>query len=151
MSPSSRAFATAQVQAGYDAGIAEHTAVPSIHQSNAFEFRSLSEARDLFATQPGVDRLTARLIRAAFDAAEIEHRHTVLAQLALSGAPCPDDGTAFIDGERFLLRPTTGTRNDLYIRTAPTLYAEAARVAEIVVANGGELRKSIPWRTRKEP
>jgi glycolate oxidase len=28
---------------------------------------------------------------------------------------------------------------------------EAARVAEIVVANGGELRKSIPWRTRKEP
>ena len=49
MSPSSHAFATAQVQAGYDAGIAEHTAVPSIHQSNAFEFRSLSEARDLFA------------------------------------------------------------------------------------------------------
>ena len=88
-----------------------------------------TEARDLFATQPGVDRLTARLIRAAFDAAEIEHRHTVLAQLALSGAPGPDDGTAFIDGERFLLRPTTGTRNDLYIRTAPALYAQAARVA----------------------
>ncbi|MBD8022891.1 type III polyketide synthase [Microbacterium gallinarum] len=88
-----------------------------------------TEARDLFATQPGVDRLTARLIRAAFDAAEIEHRHTVLAQLALSGAPGPDDGTAFIDAERGLLRPTTGTRNDLYIRTAPALYAEAARVA----------------------
>ncbi|WP_240658780.1 O-acetylhomoserine aminocarboxypropyltransferase/cysteine synthase family protein [Microbacterium sp. CPCC 204701] len=44
-----RSFATAQVQAGYDAGIAENTAIPSIHQSNAFEFRSLSEARDLFA------------------------------------------------------------------------------------------------------
>ncbi len=44
-----RSFATAQVQAGYDVGIAENTAVPSIHQSNAFEFRSLSEARDLFA------------------------------------------------------------------------------------------------------
>jgi O-acetylhomoserine/O-acetylserine sulfhydrylase-like pyridoxal-dependent enzyme len=44
-----RSFATAQVQAGYDAGIAENTAVPSIHQSNAFEFRSLSDARDLFA------------------------------------------------------------------------------------------------------
>ncbi|MCH6230365.1 type III polyketide synthase [Microbacterium sp. CFH 31415] len=88
-----------------------------------------TEARDLFATQPGVDRLTARLIRAAFDAAEIEHRHTVLAQLALSGVPGPDDGTAFIDAERGLLRPTTGTRNDLYIRTAPALYAEAARTA----------------------
>ncbi|GAA2970908.1 O-acetylhomoserine (thiol)-lyase [Microbacterium terrae] len=49
MSESSRAFATAQVQAGYDPAIAERTAVPSIHQSNAFEFRSLSEARDLFA------------------------------------------------------------------------------------------------------
>jgi O-acetylhomoserine (thiol)-lyase len=49
MSQSPRSFATAQVQAGYDPGIAENTAVPSIHQSNAFEFRSLSEARDLFA------------------------------------------------------------------------------------------------------
>ena len=44
-----RSFATAQVQAGFDPGIAENTAVPSIHQSNGFEFRSLSEARDLFA------------------------------------------------------------------------------------------------------
>jgi O-acetylhomoserine (thiol)-lyase len=49
MSEAPRSFATAQVQAGFDAGIAENTAVPSIHQSNAFEFRSLSEARDLFA------------------------------------------------------------------------------------------------------
>lgn len=44
-----RSFATAQVQAGYDSGVAENTAIPSIHQSNAFEFRSLSDARDLFA------------------------------------------------------------------------------------------------------
>lgn len=49
MSDAPRSFATAQVQAGFDAGVAENTAVPSIHQSNAFEFRSLSEARDLFA------------------------------------------------------------------------------------------------------
>jgi len=44
-----RSFATAQVQAGYVSGLAENTAVPSIHQSNGFEFASLSEARDLFA------------------------------------------------------------------------------------------------------
>jgi len=44
-----RSFATAQVQAGFESGIAENTAVPSIHQSNAFEFASLSDARDLFA------------------------------------------------------------------------------------------------------
>lgn len=29
--------------------------------------------------------------------------------------------------------------------------AEAQRIAEIVRANGGEVRKTIPWRTRKEP
>ncbi|KRB39011.1 O-acetylhomoserine aminocarboxypropyltransferase/cysteine synthase family protein [Microbacterium sp. Root180] len=49
MSEAPRSFATAQVQAGFESGIAENTAVPSIHQSNAFEFRSLSDARDLFA------------------------------------------------------------------------------------------------------
>ena len=36
-----------------------------------------TEARDFFATQPGVDRLTARLIRAAFDAAEIERATSI--------------------------------------------------------------------------
>ncbi|MEV8370631.1 PLP-dependent transferase [Microbacterium sp. NPDC064584] len=49
MSEVSRSFATAQVQAGYVPAQAENTAVPPIHQSNAFEFASLSEARDLFA------------------------------------------------------------------------------------------------------
>ena len=44
-----RSFATTQVQAGYQPGVAENTAVPPIHQSNAFQFSSLSEARDLFA------------------------------------------------------------------------------------------------------
>ncbi|MET0861926.1 MAG: aminotransferase class I/II-fold pyridoxal phosphate-dependent enzyme [Microbacterium sp.] len=49
MSDHPRAFATTQVQAGYRPGLAENTAVPPIYQSNAFEFGSLSEARDLFA------------------------------------------------------------------------------------------------------
>src|SRR4029078_7280285 len=44
-----RSFATTQVQAGSRAGVAENAAVTPIHQSNAFEFTSLSEARDLFA------------------------------------------------------------------------------------------------------
>ena len=44
-----RSFATEQVQAGYAAGTPQHTSVPPIYQSNAFEFASLSEARDLFA------------------------------------------------------------------------------------------------------
>ena len=42
-------FATSQVQAGYTPGEVSATAVPPIYQSNAFEFSSLSAARDLFA------------------------------------------------------------------------------------------------------
>ncbi|HEX5728374.1 O-acetylhomoserine aminocarboxypropyltransferase/cysteine synthase family protein [Microbacterium sp.] len=49
MSDVPRAFATAQVQAGFRQGIAENTAVPPIYQSNAFEFSSLTEAKELFA------------------------------------------------------------------------------------------------------
>ena len=48
MSETARSFATAQVQAGFRQG-AQNTAVPPIYQSNAFEFSSLTEARELFA------------------------------------------------------------------------------------------------------
>lgn len=52
--PGLTGFATAQVQAGYDAGLAQNTAVPPIYQSNAYEFASLADARDLFALRkPG--------------------------------------------------------------------------------------------------
>lgn len=47
--PVRRAFATTQIQAGYTPGARHSSTVPPIHQSNAFEFSSLSEARDLFA------------------------------------------------------------------------------------------------------
>jgi predicted naringenin-chalcone synthase len=86
-------------------------------------------AREMFASQPAVDRLTGRLIRAAFDASAISYRHTVLSQLDETRTIRGDDDARFIDDERVLLRPTTGTRNDLYIRAAPALYAEAARAA----------------------
>ena len=54
--------------------------------------------RDLFAAQPGVDRLTRRLIHAAFDAAAIDSRRTVLAALASGGA----------DDERMPVRDAAG-------------------------------------------
>ena len=79
--------------------------------------------RDFFAAQPGADRLTRRYIGAAFDAAAIENRHTVL-----SGWDGSGDGT-FIADDGALLQPTTGTRNELYRQTAPPLAAEAARAA----------------------
>lgn len=47
--PRRTGFATAQVQAGYDPDLAQNTAVTPIYQSNAYEFASLADARDLFA------------------------------------------------------------------------------------------------------
>lgn len=84
--------------------------------------------RDLFAGQPGLDRLTRRRIHAAFGASAIEHRHTVIAEL---GGVVPHDGSAprFLDDARTLLAPTTGERNDLYTRLAPALTAAAAAQA----------------------
>lgn len=104
------------------------TAVPATRVSQ-------DRVRDFFAAQPGVDRLTRRLIHAAFDASAIDQRHSVLTQLAALGStdasiePSPGaDGIGFVDRAE-LLRPTTSARNDVYTRTAPGLYAEAARVA----------------------
>jgi len=84
--------------------------------------------RDLFAEQPGLDRLTRRLVHAAFDASAIEHRHTVLTELGV-GAPHDGSGPRFLGDERAILSPTTGARNDLYTRVAPPLSAAAATKA----------------------
>ncbi|MGA7148556.1 MAG: type III polyketide synthase, partial [Microbacterium sp.] len=85
--------------------------------------------RDFFAAQPGVDRLTQRLIRAAFDAAAIDERHTVLTELGALGQTSPGADGPFVDASGALRRPTTGTRNDLYTREVPGLCAQAARAA----------------------
>ncbi|WP_219979942.1 type III polyketide synthase [Microbacterium sp. HD4P20] len=83
--------------------------------------------RELFASQPGVDRLTQRRIQGAFAASAIEHRHTVLGELA--GLPAAPGGPVFLDGEGTLQAPTTGPRNALYTQLAPGLGAQAARDA----------------------
>ncbi|MBO1900923.1 type III polyketide synthase [Leucobacter weissii] len=88
-----------------------------------------SGIRDLFASQPGVDRLTGRLIAAAFDRSGIETRYAVI-----GGA----DGLspAFAgDGDR-LLAPTTGERNAIYRREAPPLSAAAA--GDAILRSGHE-------------
>lgn len=81
------------------------------------------DLRAFFADQPDVSRLNRRLIGAAFDAAGIETRHSVLT--GLGGTP---DGV-FVGEGSTLLAPTTGTRNELYRQTAPDLAADAARSA----------------------
>ncbi len=85
-----------------------------------------SAVRDLFLAQPGVDRLTARLIGAAFDQSAIDARHTVLSELGGQPAGSSD----FIDADtREVRSPLTGTRNDVYRHEAPPLFARAARDA----------------------
>jgi alkylresorcinol/alkylpyrone synthase len=89
-------------------------------------------AREIFAGQPGADRLTQRLIHAAFEASAIERRHTVLSEFGDELAPrdaFPEGRARFADEEGRMLRPATGPRNDLYISAAPELNARAARAA----------------------
>lgn len=76
--------------------------------------------RDLFLAQPGVDRLTGRLIAAAFDHAAIDARHSVLPELASGGSAFVDERT------RAIGRPPTGARNAVYTCEAPGLFAAAA-------------------------
>lgn len=92
------------------------TAVPTTSMSQ-------EDLRDVFATQPGTDRLAWRRIHGTFDAAGISTRHMVLT--GLNGQP---DGT-FVGEGGSLLSPATGVRNDLYRSTAPPLAEEAARDA----------------------
>lgn len=42
-------FATSQVRAGYEPGVAQNTAITPIYQSVAYEFGSFDEAREIFA------------------------------------------------------------------------------------------------------
>lgn len=81
--------------------------------------------RDFLAGQPDCDRLTQRLIRATFDAAEIERRATVLTELAED----PGAEGLFVDAAGVLRSPGTALRNAEYVRLAPELSARAARAA----------------------
>ncbi|MGP3533724.1 type III polyketide synthase [Microbacterium sp. RD1] len=81
------------------------------------------DVRDFLAAQPGLDRRARRLLQAAFDAAAIDTRHTVLAELGPTGG-----GLHVRDGEQ-LLSPSTRERNDEFVRAAPALFAAAARDA----------------------
>jgi predicted naringenin-chalcone synthase len=81
--------------------------------------------RDLLAAQPGIDRRSRRLLTAAFGAAAIDTRYTVLGELG-GGTPSGMD----LRGETPDLRvPSTGERNAEYRRVAPALFEAAARDA----------------------
>ncbi len=89
-------------------------------------------ARDVFAGQPDLSRMSQRLIHAAFDASGIEYRNTVLSELAAfanGDATDPQTGAVLTAGSGVIPRRSTGSRNDAYIALAPGLFAAAARDA----------------------
>ncbi len=86
-----------------------------------------SHTRDLFARQPGRSGLGVRRITSVFNAAAIDTRHTVIAELAAGGV---GEGGLFLEPATGVLRsPPTGTRNDVYRREAGPLFVAAARDA----------------------
>jgi predicted naringenin-chalcone synthase len=88
------------------------TAVPKFQLSQ-------TRTRDFFASQPGVDRLTERLIGAAFNHSAIDRRYTVVGEI--------DSGSGiFVNESGELLSPSTGERNAIYRREVPALFAAAA-------------------------
>ncbi|WP_221584011.1 type III polyketide synthase [Microbacterium sp. G2-8] len=91
------------------------TAVPSAALSQR-------ATRDFFREQPAVDRLTARLIGAAFDQSAIDTRYSVIGSIG-------EGGSRFTDDEQHLRTPSTGERNALYRAEAPPLSLAAARDA----------------------
>ncbi|SFR66381.1 Predicted naringenin-chalcone synthase [Agromyces sp. CF514] len=83
--------------------------------------------RDVFAAQPGLNRLAQRIVTTSFNVSGIERRHSVLEELTLEPR---DEAPVFFDqktGE--LLLPGTKARNEIYAREATRLYVEAGRAA----------------------
>ena len=87
--------------------------------------------RDILAAQPGLSRIGTRRLRAAFDASEIDTRHTVLTELGdASGHAEGDAEPVHFDARTArVLTPSTGVRNTAYTRAAPPLFLAAAQDA----------------------
>ncbi|XAS69249.1 type III polyketide synthase [Micrococcaceae bacterium Sec5.7] len=86
-----------------------------------------SEARDVFAAQPGLTRLGTRLVSTCFDSAAIETRYTAVQELSMDFRT--DDPQFFNPLTGLLLSPSTKVRNDIFGREATKLFIEAAQAA----------------------
>jgi predicted naringenin-chalcone synthase len=86
-----------------------------------------TEARDVFAAQPGLTRLGSRLVSTCFDSAAIDTRYTAVQELTRDSRA---DNPQFFDPDTGLLRsPSTKVRNDLFAAEATKLFIEAAHAA----------------------
>lgn len=86
-----------------------------------------TQARDVFAAQPGLTRLGSRLVTTCFDSAAIDTRYTAVAELTLDAHP---ENPAFFDAEAGrVLSPSTKVRNEIFASEATKLFIEAAKAA----------------------
>ncbi|MHC6221008.1 type III polyketide synthase [Arthrobacter sp. MMS24-S77] len=85
------------------------------------------QARDVFASQPGLTRLGSRLVRTCFDSAAIDTRFTAVAELTLDNHA---ENPSFFDPESGrVLSPSTKVRNEIFAVEATKLFIEAAKAA----------------------
>ncbi|MHA7223017.1 type III polyketide synthase [Arthrobacter sp. RHLT1-20] len=83
-----------------------------------------TEARDVFAAQPGLTRLGTRLVATCFDSAAIDTRYTAVEELTRDSRA--ENPRFFDSGTGLLLSPSTKVRNDIFATEATKLFIEAA-------------------------
>jgi predicted naringenin-chalcone synthase len=86
-----------------------------------------SEARDVFAAQPGLSRLGSRLVSTCFDSAAIDTRYTAVAELTTRSRA--ENPQFFDPATGQLMSPSTKVRNDIFAVEATKLFIEAAENA----------------------
>ncbi len=86
-----------------------------------------SQVRDVFAAQPGLNRLGQRLVTAAFDSSGIDTRYTAVEELTLEKHN--DEPVFFDSGNMLILSPGTKARNEVYAEESTKLFIEAAQKA----------------------
>lgn len=86
-----------------------------------------SQVRDVFAAQPGLNRLGQRLVTAAFDSSGIDTRFTAVEELTLERH---SETPLFFDSKTMtILSPGTKARNEVYAEAGTKLFVEAAQKA----------------------
>lgn len=86
-----------------------------------------AEARDVFAAQPGLTRLGARLVNTCFDSAAIDTRHTAVEEMTRAFRSA--DPQFFDPATGLLLNPSTKVRNKIFAEQATALFIKSARAA----------------------
>jgi predicted naringenin-chalcone synthase len=86
-----------------------------------------TEARDVFAAQPGLSRLGTRLVNTCFDSAAIDSRYTAVEEMTMDFRA--DDPQFFDPATGLLLNPSTKVRKEIFGREDTKLFVSAAQAA----------------------